>query len=78
MAVTATAEEVELRRRLALEGYELRPSPVLDPKHPAYGGYMIVDARQHVVIAGYEPFAFSLDLQAVADWLKTTKGRSAP
>jgi hypothetical protein len=31
---------------------------------------MIVDARQHVVVAGYEPFAFSLDLDGVADWLR--------
>ena len=70
MAVIAMAQEAELRTRLHLLGYELRRSPVRDPKHPAYGGYMIVDARQHVVVAGYEPFAFSLDLDGVADWLR--------
>ena len=75
MAVIAMAQEVELRRRLQLLGYELRRSPVTDAKHPAYGGYIIVDAREHLVVAGYEPFAFSLDLQAVADWLRTTRLR---
>jgi len=73
MAVIATGQEVELRRRLHLLGYELRRSPVQDPKHPAYGGYMIVDARQHLVVAGYEPFAFSLNLGGVADWLRATE-----
>jgi hypothetical protein len=70
MAAIATEQEVELRRRLHLLGYELRPSPVRDPKHPAYGGYMIADTRRHLVVAGYEPFAFSLDLDGVADWLR--------
>lgn len=73
MAVIAMAQEVELRRRLQLLGYELRRSPVRDPKHPAYGGYMIIDARQHLVVAGYEPFAFSLDSEGVADWLRATE-----
>lgn len=55
----ATQErEAELRQRLREHRYELRRSP----EHPAYGGYMIVDAQRHVVVAGYEPFAFSLDL----------------
>jgi len=51
--------EAELRQRLRSHGYELRRSPVQDPQHPAYGGYMIVDANRHVIVAGYEPFAFS-------------------
>ena len=73
MAVTASEQELQVRRRLHLLGYELRRSPVPDPKHPAYGGYMIVDTRQHLVVAGYEPFAFSLDLNGVADWLRATE-----
>ena len=73
MAVIAMGQEVQLRRRLRGLGYELRPSPVQDPKHPAYRGYMIIDTRQHLVVAGYEPFAFSLDLNGVADWLRTTE-----
>jgi hypothetical protein len=64
--------EAELRTCLDLLGYELRRSPLQDLKHPAFDGYMIVDRRQHVVVAGYEPFAFSLDLNGVADWLRTT------
>ena len=51
MAVIAMGQEVQLRRRLRGLGYELRPSPVQDPKHPAYRGYMIVDIRQHLVVA---------------------------
>lgn len=45
MGVIATGQEAELRRRLHLLGYELRRSPVQDAKHPAYGGYMIVDTQ---------------------------------
>jgi hypothetical protein len=68
----ATQErEAELRQRLHLHRYELRRSPVQNPEHPAYAGYMIVDAQRHVVVAGYEPFAFSLDLNGIADWLRT-------
>jgi hypothetical protein len=48
---------------------------VQDPRYPAYGGYEIVDAKQHIVLAGYDPFAFSLDLDGVADWLRTTTGK---
>jgi len=51
--------EAELRQRLHLLGYELRRSPVQNPEHPACGGYMIVDTKRHVVVAGYEPFAFA-------------------
>jgi hypothetical protein len=31
---------------------------------------MIVDMRRHIVVAGYDPFDFSLDLDGVADWLR--------
>jgi len=34
---------------------------------------MIVDTRQHLAVAGYDPFAFSLDLNGVADWLRATQ-----
>lgn len=72
----ATQErEGELRQRLHLIGYELRRSPVQNPSHPAYGRYMIVDLPQHIVVAGYDPFDFSIDLDGVADWLKTTTAR---
>jgi len=73
----ALEREAELRQRLNLLGYELRRSPVRDPAHPAYRRYMIVDRRRHIVVAGYDPFDFSMDLEGVADWLKTTVARSA-
>jgi hypothetical protein len=73
----ATQErEAALRERLHRLGYELRRSPVRDTKHPACNGYMIVDIRQHFVVAGYEPLAFSLDLDGVADWLRTMQTHS--
>ena len=75
MGTIDMTRETQLRSRLALLGYELRRSPVQDPRHPAYGGYEIVDAKQHIVLAGYDPFAFSLDLDGVADWLSTTTGK---
>ena len=59
--------EAELRRRLQALDYELRRSPVHDPAHPAYGRYMIVDLPLHTVVAGYDPFDFSIDLDGVAD-----------
>jgi len=72
----ATQErEAELRQRLHVLGYELRRSPLQDPTHLAYGRYMIVDRSSHIVVAGYEPFAFSIDLDGVADWLKTTTAK---
>jgi hypothetical protein len=36
---------------------------------------MIVDRSSHIVVAGYEPFAFSIDLDGVADWLKATTAK---
>ena len=67
--------EAELRERLHALNYQLRRSPVCDRAHPAYGRYMIVDLRRHIVVAGYDPFDFAMDLDGVADWLKTTAGR---
>jgi hypothetical protein len=32
-------------------------------------------SQRHVVVVGYEPFAFSLDLDGVADWLRTIQTR---
>ncbi|MEW5965038.1 MAG: hypothetical protein AB1749_15940 [Pseudomonadota bacterium] len=61
--------EAELRERVHRLGFELRRSPVSDPSHPSYGRYEIVDAPHHIVVAGYDPFAFSLDLDAVAEWV---------
>lgn len=63
--------EAELRQGLNLLGFQLRRSPVQNPAHPAHAGYMIVNTAQHIVVAGYEPFAYSLDLDGVADWLRT-------
>ena len=63
--------ELELREDVHKLGYDLRRSPVDDPAHPAYDHYMIVDNAHHLVVAGYEPFDFSLDLDGVADWVKT-------
>lgn len=71
------AREAELRQRLDGLGYELRRSPVQDPLHPAYRRYMIVDRPRHIVVAGYDPFDFSIDLDGVADWLKTAVAGSA-
>lgn len=68
---TTQTREEELRKRAHRFGYDLRRSPAPDPLHPSYGRYMIVDGTRHVVVAGYEPFAFSLDLDGVEDWLKT-------
>ena len=72
MALIEITREAQLRTRLRRLGCELRRSPVQDQAHPAYGGYMIVDATQHIVVAGYDPFDFSLDLDGVTDWLKAT------
>jgi hypothetical protein len=71
--IVTAGREADLRREVARLGYELRRSPVSDPAHPACGHYMIVDKPQHVVVAGYEPFAYSLDLDGVADWLKSVE-----
>lgn len=75
MDARTQTREAELRSRLHELGYELRSSQMQDPKHPAYDHYMIVDTKQHVVLAGYEPYAFSLDLDEVADWVRTTAAR---
>lgn len=73
MAVIAVTREAEICARLRLLGYELRQSPVDDEAHPAHGRYMIVDARRHIFVAGYDPFDFSLDLDGVVDWLKANR-----
>jgi hypothetical protein len=59
-----------MRERLGRRGYELRRAPLWHRTHPACGGYMIVKSTEKMIVAGYEPFAFSLDLDAVADWLR--------
>jgi hypothetical protein len=59
--------EEEIRERLRQRGYDLRRAPMWGLP---YGGYMIVNSAENVIVAGYEPFAFSLDLEGVSNWLQ--------
>jgi hypothetical protein len=62
--------EAEIRERLRQRGYDLRRAPMWGRTRSPYGGYMIVNSAENVIVAGYEPFAFSLDLEGVSNWLQ--------
>ena len=63
-------QEAELRERLHALNYQLRRSPV----RSSPPGLRTLLPR-HIVVTGYDPFDFAMDLDGVADWLKTTAGR---
>jgi hypothetical protein len=61
--------ERRARDRVARLGYQLKKSRGRDCRQPNYGGFMIVDPEHNWVVAGGDPFVFSLDLADVEAWL---------
>lgn len=64
--------EVRIRRKAARQGLVLTKSRRRDPDAIDFGGYMLVDGRTNAVVAGSDPFPYSLTLDDAARWL--TKG----
>ena len=69
--------ENRLRRIAERRGWRLEKSRRRDPNAVDFGGYMLVDDMKNAVIAGGDPFAYSLDLSQVEDWLATTSKSGA-
>jgi len=61
--------ERQLRRQLAGKGYLLRKSRAGE-NADNFGGYQIIDAAGGYIVAG---FRFNLDLDDVAEFLKSDK-----
>jgi hypothetical protein len=72
---TEKVRENRLRRMLERRGYTLQKSRRRDPHAIDYGGYMIVEPNRNFVVAGGSPVPFSLDLDAIEQWL-TDQARS--
>lgn len=62
-------EEDRLRSALARRGYLLRKNRRRTPEVYGYGGYMIINARYNAIVAGGNPWPYSLTLDEVAEWL---------
>lgn len=67
--MSLAAKEAKLRRLANGMGLTLTKSRSRSPELPGYCGYMIVDQRANFVVAGADPFAFSVDLDEVCNWL---------
>jgi hypothetical protein len=67
--MTSDVRENRLRRMAKRQGLMVVKSRRRDPRAIDYGGYMILDARTNLVVAGGSPQAFSLDLDEVEDHL---------
>ena len=64
--------ENRLRRMADRQGLHIVKSRRRDPRALDFGGYMIVDTQGNWVVAGGSPWVFSLDLDAVEDYLTSS------
>ena len=68
--MTKKVVENRVRRALSRRGLILSKTRRRDPKARDFDGYMIIDADTNSVVAGGTPFAFSMSLFDVEEWLK--------
>ncbi len=64
------ASENKWRRAAKRQGLILSKSRARDPWTTGFGGYRLLDALTHFVIAGNNPHAYSLDLAGVKAYLR--------
>jgi hypothetical protein len=63
--MSSDVRENRLRRMAKRQGLTVLKSRRRDPRAIDYGGYMLVDARTNLVVAGGSPHPYSLDLDEV-------------
>jgi len=49
--------------------FSLTKSRCRVPESPSFGGYMLVDPYRNAVVAGGDPWAFSLSLEEAESWV---------
>ena len=71
------ALEADLASRAACLGLVLQRDPAGYPGRPDEHGYRLINRRTNVVVAGASPWDYTLDLEEIADELKTRERRAA-
>lgn len=69
MALAEKVRENRLRRAAERQGYRLSKSRRRDPRAIDYGGYMVIDIQTNGIVAGATPYAYTMDLDAVEEFL---------
>lgn len=78
---TNKVRENRLRRLLSRRGYRLVKTRRRDPAARDYARFLIIDTTTNGVVAGAQPFAFSLTMDDVEAWLERNRlshGRTCP
>ena len=61
--------ERRARREARRQGFLLQKSRCRTPRATEFGGYLIVDPEYNAVVAGGNPWAYSMGLDDVEGWL---------
>lgn len=69
-SATDKVRENRLRRLTKRHGLWLVKSRCRTPSDLSYGGFMLIEPNRNFIVAGGDPFAFSLSLADVEAWLK--------
>ena len=69
MDVEEKVRENRLRRMANRQGLVVHKSRIRDPRAIGYGGYMISDRLTNVVVAGAQPYAFTMSMDEVEGFL---------
>lgn len=69
MALAEKVRENRLRRAAERQGFKLSKSRRRDPRATDYGGFMLIDVSTNGVVAGGNPYAYSLNLDEIEAFL---------
>lgn len=61
--------ENRLRRAATRQGLTLQKSKSRDPRAIGYGQFMIIDPQTNAILAGANPYAYSMTLDDVEEYL---------
>jgi hypothetical protein len=68
-SISEKIRENRLRRMAERQGFKLVKSRRRDPRALDYGGYGIINPYYNTWVIGANPYAFSMDLDEIEQWL---------
>jgi hypothetical protein len=71
MDQTEKVKENRIRRKLDRMGYRLVKSRAKDPDSYSFGGYMVLSLWTDEILAGSEPYEYSMSISDVEKFIKT-------
>lgn len=69
MLDTHDLRENQMYQRARSKGLSLRKNRCKDPKVPSFGGYLLIDPAQDMVVIGDSPYPYSADLDEIEHYL---------